>query len=527
MQFTGNNKYNISKNGGIVLLSAIFLLCVFIRVYRLNDKPMHVDEAVHAIKFGYLLENNYYQYNPVEYHGPTLNYFSLIPAWILGEGNITEVTETTLRLVPVFSGLILILMLLLLKDIGKELIVAAVIITGFSSLNIFYNRYYIQESLLVSFSYSALILLYRYHTKKNLMCIIFSAFFFALAFASKETFIITVFSTAVSYFILRFIKRKKLPKFSISWKPLLIFFSTFIIISILFFTSFFSNLRGGLDSILTFANYFGKAGSNTEHIQPFYYYFSLVSFRIVDDVFFSELLIIIFFIFGLARAFSKTNKNSSGIGFVRFISILTVIMTFIYSVIPYKTPWTMMSFWQGMILIAAFGFAELVKFIPKANWYLLLSLIGIFMFVQSYYNSIVYSFNPQNPFVYSHAGNDVKTIEPFLTKVTAVQSEYLNMPIYVAAVKSDYWPLPWYLRKFKNTSWNDRIADNVYKFPIVIASPELESELIEKIYTKAPAGNVNLYVPLFDKYMEIRPGKEMRGYIRKDYFDNYLNALSK
>lgn len=486
---------------------------------------MHVDEAVHAVKFGYLLENNYYRYNPVEYHGPTLNYFSLIPAWVLGEKNNSEVTETTLRIVPVFSGLFLILLLFFLKDIGKELIVAAIILTGFSSLNVFYNRYYIQESLLVSFSYSALILLYRYQAKKNLALLIFSALFFALAFASKETFIITAFSSAVSFFILRFINRKALSRFSISWKPLLIFFSTFIFISILFFTSFFSNPRGALDSILTFANYFSKAGSNAEHIQPFYYYFSLVSFRIVDEVLFSELPIIIFFIFGLVRAFSNTNKNSRGIQFIRFLSIFTVIMTVIYSAIPYKTPWTMMSFWQGMILIAAFGFAELLKFIPKANWFLLLSLIGIFMFVQSYYNSIVYSSNPQNPFVYSHAGNDVKTIEPFLTKVAAVQSEYTNIPIYVASLKSDYWPLPWYLRKFKNTSWNDRIDSNVYKFPILIASPEFEGELIETIYTKAPAGHVNLYVPLFDKYMEIRPGKEIRGYIRKDYFDNYYNAL--
>ncbi len=488
---------------------------------------MHVDEAVHAVKFGYLLENNYYRYNPIEYHGPTLNYFSLIPTWILGEKNISEVTETTLRIVPVFSGLILILLLLFFKDIGKEFIVAAIVLTGFSSINVFYNRYYIQESLLVSFSYSALILLYRYQAKKIHALLIFSALFFALAFTSKETFIITAFSSAVSFFILRFINRKTFPKFSVSWKPILIFFSTFIIISISFFTSFFSNPRGAFDSILTFANYFNKAGSNAEHIQPFYYYFTLVTFRIVDEVFFSELLILIFFVFGLIRAFSKTNTNSSGINFVRFVSILTLIMTFIYSLIPYKTPWTMMSFWQGMILIAAFGFAELLKFIPKANWYLLLSLIGIFMFVQSYYNSIVNSSNPQNPFVYSHAGNDVKTIEPFLTKVTAVQSEYINIPIYVAAVKNDYWPLPWYLRKFKNTSWNDRIDSSVYKFPIVIASPELEGELIETIYTKAPAGHVNLYVPLFEKHMEIRPGKEIRGYIRKDYFDKYYNALSR
>ncbi|MDP3582461.1 MAG: hypothetical protein Q8S39_11040, partial [Ignavibacteria bacterium] len=230
---------------------------------------------------------------------------------------------------------------------------------------------------------------------------------------------------------------------------------------------------------------------------------------------------------GVFRAFSKTSINLNGIDFIKFIIIFTIIVTIIYSAIPYKTPWTMTTFWQGMILVAAFGFVELAKFIPRANWYLLLSLFGIFMFVQAYYISIVYSSHPNNPYVYSHAGYDVKTIERLMMKVVKAQREKENTPIYIAAPKSDYWPLPWYLRKFSKTSWNENIDNDVYKFPIVITTPEFESDLIEKLYTKAPAGSAHLYVPLFDKHIELRPGKEMRGYIRKDYFDNYYNVLSR
>lgn len=526
MQFTANSKYYLSKNGGIVLLSAIFLLCVFIRVYRLNDKPMHVDEAVHAVKFGNLLENNYYRYNPIEYHGPTLNYFSLIPVWILGEKNISEVTESTLRIVPVFAGLILLMLLLLLKNLGKEFLLTAFILTGFSSLIIFYNRYYIQESLLVSFSYAGIILGYKFLKTNKPVFLILSAIFFAFALASKETFIITAFAIVASYFVLRFINRTSPHVVSVKLSLIIMFAVTFAVTALLFFTSFFSNLPGAVDSLLTFTNYFTKAGSNTEHIQPFYYYFTLVSFANIDGIFFSELIIVIFFVFGLFRAFRKSNAISAGIKFIKFISLMTLILIAVYSVIPYKTPWTMMSFWQGMILTAAFGFAEMKKFIPKFNWNILLAFITVFLFAQSYFNSIVCSSNPQNPFVYSHSGNDVKTIEQLLTKVTAVQREFTNTPIYVAAAKSDYWSLPWYLRKFRKTSWNNKITDDVYKFPIVLASPELESEVIEKLYSSAPSGGIHLYVPLFEKYMEIRPGKEIRGYIRKDYFDNYHNALS-
>ncbi len=527
MQFTENSKYYVSKNGGIVLLSAIFLLCVFIRVFRLEEKPMHVDEAVHAVKFGYLLENNYYRYNPVEYHGPTLNYFTLIPVWILGEKTIAEVTETTLRLVPVFAGLVLLSLLLLLKNMGKDFLLTAIILTGFSSLIVFYNRYYIQESLLVSFSFSGLILGYKFLKDKKPGLLILSSIFFALALASKETFIITVFAIIVSYFVLWFINRNILNVVSVNLKTVLVFAGTFIITSLLFFASFFSNPAGAVDALLTFTNYFTKAGSNAEHTQPFYYYFTLVSFANIDGLFYSELIIIIFFIFGLSRVFTRSNSSTEGIDFIKFISVVTLVLIIVYSVIPYKTPWTMMSFWQGMILIAAFGFAELKKFIPKFYWNLTVAFIAVFLFAQAYFNSVVYSSNPENPFVYSHAENDIKTVEPLLTKVTAVQNEYLNTPIYVAASNSDYWPLPWYLRKFKKISWNDSITTDVYKFPIIFASPDLENVLIEKLCTLPSAGSVNLYVPLFDKQVNLRPGKEIRGYIRKDYFDNYYNALSR
>jgi uncharacterized protein (TIGR03663 family) len=521
LQFTANSKYYLTKNGGVILLSAIFLLAVFIRVYRLNEKPMHVDEAVHAIKFGYLLENNYYRYNPVEFHGPTLNYFTLIPAWILNERTISEVTETTLRIVPVFAGLLLLTLLFYLKNIGKDFLLSAIVLTGFSSLIVFYNRYYIQESLLVSFSYCAIILLYKFYKSQKLIHLTSSAFLFALAFASKETSIITFFAIIISLIMLHFLNHNR--KFHFNWKQTLTFIAVFTISAEILFTSFFSNLKGALDSLLTFTNYFGKAGSNTEHIQPFYYYFSFASFTTFDEVFLAELIIIVFFLFGLVRSFRKINSQTQGISFIKFLSLFTLSLIIIYSIIPYKTPWTMMSFWEGMLLVSAFGFAELRKFITKTYWNLLLLLVGSSFFVQSYYISIVHSSIPQNPFVYSHAESDVKLIEDLVLKISDAQSEKRNTPIYIAAPKSDYWPLPWYLRKFNKTSWNKDITEDVYKFPIVITTPEYENDLIEKLYSKVSAGSVNLYVPLFARQMEIRPGKEIRGYIRKEYYDNFFN----
>ena len=56
------------------------LLAAALRLPDLASRPMHADEAVHAEKFGALLEGRGYAYDPSEYHGPTLYYLTLLPA---------------------------------------------------------------------------------------------------------------------------------------------------------------------------------------------------------------------------------------------------------------------------------------------------------------------------------------------------------------------------------------------------------------------------------------------------------------
>ena len=75
----------------------------------LDDRPMHTDEAVHAEKFADLLEKGFYHYDPDEFHGPTLNYLTLVSAWMRGETTYQAIDETTLRIVPAVFGILLLL----------------------------------------------------------------------------------------------------------------------------------------------------------------------------------------------------------------------------------------------------------------------------------------------------------------------------------------------------------------------------------------------------------------------------------
>ena len=118
----------MEKYGSILFLIAV-LLAVFVRFYGLADKPLHTDEAVNALKFKSLLEEGEYKYDPVEYHGPTLYFLTLIPALIKSEKTIAETDEYTLRSVTAAASILLLFFLFLIrKEAGYKLILLAVLL---------------------------------------------------------------------------------------------------------------------------------------------------------------------------------------------------------------------------------------------------------------------------------------------------------------------------------------------------------------------------------------------------------------
>jgi predicted membrane-bound mannosyltransferase len=112
---------------------------------------------------------------------------------------------------------------------------------------------------------------------------------------------------------------------------------------------------------------------------------------------------------------------------------------------------------------------------------------------------------------------DVFAIVNRIRQVAIFHPEGKKVYIQVICSNHDYWPLPWYLRDFKNVGWWDHVDVKIPLAPVIIASPDLESALIDKMYKIPAPGEKYLYVPLFKKKMELRPGIEIMGFIRQDY----------
>ncbi len=516
-----------------VLILAVTIVACALRLPRLVQRPMHGDEAIHAVKFGQLLEHGTYIYDPNEYHGPTLNYLTLIPAWLTSAKNLTEVNEFTLRIVPVFMGVTLVLLVLLISDgMGPRAAIYAALLTAISPAMVFYSRYYIQEMLLVCFNFGLIASGYRYLRSKNILWALFAGIFAGLMHASKETCIIA-FGSMLLALLITLLTRNQKNYFSDavkSIKPLHLAaaIGAAVVISILFYSSFLTNPRGILDSVRTYSTYFNRAGAETVHIHLWYYYLkTLIYYRYDSGPIWTEAIIVILALIGFIAAMAKKVPLSTDVNLLRFIAFYTLIMTIAYSVIAYKTPWCMLGFLHGMILLAGVGAVVLIRLVtgklPRLIIILLLSGATVHLTWQAYLSNYKYYADSRNPYVYAHPTTDVFTLVDRIEYYFKAHSDGRHMSIEVICPGHDYWPLPWYLRSFTRVSYIDKITNDELPAPLIIASPTVEADLKKKFYDESiPFEKRHLYMYLFEEspyYVWLRPKIKLLGFVRKDLWD--------
>lgn len=505
---------------------------------------MHTDEAVHAVKFGALLEDGVYRYDNSEYHGPTLNYFTLIPAWAESARQLSEVDETTLRIVPVAFGTgILLLLPLLASGLGRPGVVCAAILTAVSPAMVFYSRYYIQETLLVFFTFAALVCGYRYARSRRFGWALATGFALGLMHATKETSLLAAAAMVLALGLTlgmsgsRSKRRDAAPRTKLVWHALGAT-ATAAAVSALFYSSFFTHPAGIVDSYTAIPNYLERA-QHEWHVHPWHYYLQmLLFFRIPTGPIWTEALILALagyavVMIGLRRRPRKEGAQRGGVErlgvdpeLVRFLSFYSIGLFALYSAIPYKTPWNLLSPLQGLILLAGVGAASLLgaprTVLGTAAIAGLLLLGAGHLAYQSYRGNHDYYADPANPYVYAHPTDDVVRTAERIRELASAHPAGNEMYIEVVAPGDDYWPLPWYLRAFPNTGWWDHVDMSAPAAPVILAAPSVEEDVLEKLYERPPPGEKFLYLPLFESSIYLRPTIELHGYVARELWGSYL-----
>ena len=500
---------------------APILLAAALRLPSLGDRPMHADEAVNADKFGTLLEGGGYRYDPSEYHGPTLYYLTLLPARLAGERRYVDLDETTLRFVPAMLGVALVAAHLgAAASLGTPAALVAATLAALSPAFVFYSRDYIHETPLALFTLGALLGILAYLRRPTTAAALAVGACLGLALATKETIALAVGAMAGALALTAYAERREgsTAPFVVEGRHVAMAALAALGVAALLVTSFLTQPRGIVDAVRSYGIYAGRAGAGSIHAHPWYYYVGLLAHVPADGTpFWTEGLILVLAVVGGLTPWAETTPQGADARGVRFVALYTVLLLVEYSAIPYKTPWCVLGILSGLVLLAGVGAVALVTafrgVVARGLVAVAVCAGALHLGFQAFAASFRFPADPRNPYVYAQTTADVYSIVDRLKDLARAEDEGTGLSVQIIS-RHNLWPLPWYLRDFPNVEWWNGVSDDATTASAILLTPEMEPAIVRRLYEVPPPGERELYVSLFDRPLELRPGVEVRGYVR-------------
>lgn len=511
---------------GILAVLLIAVGGLVFRMHQLELRPFHGDEAVQAVKAGQLFDGAGYRYDPHEFHGPSLYYLTLPVLKLSGARSFADSTDANFRLVPVLFGVGLILLLLpLFRDLGWVGTLTAGVLLAVSPAMVFYSRYFIQEMLLVCFAALALCALWRFYQTGGRCRAVLLGLAVGLMSATKETSVIFVGSMAVAYGSLVVLRRRRdgRPWWASGprqFRLLLVAGGVAAVVAGLLFSSFLTHPRGPLDAVLAFWHYGGRSagdGSAAMHQQPWYYYLRMLAFtKDAPGPWWSEGLILGLAVVGLGASLRGRPPAAIHPELALMLAIYTVCLTVAYALIPYKTPWNMLGFLHGLILMAGIGAATVFHGLPwrsgRAAWIVLLLAGAGQLAGQASRANLRFCADPRNPYVYAHPVPDVVRLAGRIDEIAALHPDGRSMRIHF--ITPEYWPMPYYLRKFGRIGYWSTIPE-APDAPVMVVGADLQEQLEPRLRDRYHTA-----------FYGLRPDVLLVLNVRQDLWDRYLQMKS-
>lgn len=496
----------------ISILAYLFAVgaAIFLRFYLLEIKPLHHDEGVNAHFLLNLAQSGKYAYDPTNYHGPTLYYFSWLSLKLLGE------SEFALRAYPAICGVFTVaLMWGLRKGLGLVGTPVAAWTLALSPGLVYYSRDFIHESSFGFFTVGIIVCVYNFRDSY----LWFLPLFVGLLFATKETAIHTVgvlvaaLICALIWYALKTILTVSEVEFSfiqiyrqvpLSWQYVLYCLVVFLALNMVFYSSFFTNWKGIVDAFRSVFMWTGRGFTEHIHDHVFTYYLGILVKL--------ELPLLILAILGIGLTLWRGSK------FGLFLMAWACGMVLGYSRIPYKTPWLMVSMLIALAVFSGYAAQAVVSSLrftaPQIVFIVLLMALAVPLAKTSWqvnqhkyednenttgyfaefgkkHNLTAYT-DTQYGYVYAQTDKDLLNLVQEVYRVKP-QSIYYSTP--------NYWPLPWYFRKQQIAGYGNEVPENV-QGDVLIAGEDQRADAEKKLqgkyrstdYVLRPGVNLVLYV---------------------------------
>jgi hypothetical protein len=232
------------------------------------------------------------------------------------------------------------------------------------------------------------------------------------------------------------------------------------LVSATLFSSFFRHPPDIPESYQTYLLYLSKAGSE-EFAQPWHYYLRLIAWW-KEGLVYSEAPTLLLGLFGWFHALSSREASVNN-RFLRTLGAGFLLALAAFSVLSYKTPWSILPAWACWMPLAGYGASRLWHAIPPW-WGRLVAtlLLAWFLWFCKQRNVLLngrYASGPNNPYAFSHTSPDLARLASRIRDWAALDSRGNNLPVKIFHPEFG-WPLPWYLRDFPRLgTWNEWEGD--------------------------------------------------------------------
>ncbi len=475
----------------------ILLVGLLVRIWALDLRPAHFDEGVNGWFVDQMAETGYYDYNPENYHGP-LHFYALYASSALGGRNLWA-----LRLPTVLVGLLTLLALIgLQRFLPRNACLLAAALAALSPVFTFYNRYAIHESwmalFLVTLSYGILGLLYR-NSRKDLWVTLLSL---AGLILTKETYIIHLVVGGIAYGCLLLLEGFSpstddsgvAPDRNWSGRDLVPAILAAAGLVVFFYSGALLNWPAVSGLVECFASWFETGTDGNGHDKPIPYWLELlVRYEWAGLIGLLSIPLLIL----------PTSRAARLIGIYAFGTVLA------FSLIPYKTPWCLLSMMPHLLLLCGLYLHDLVGVWRQRS----LAIVMIVILAgHSTWQSVRVNFieftNPGHKYVYVQTYEGIRKLPGPLLELAGRDPAARHMRGEI--ILDSYYPLPWLLGDFSGLAYRSRIASANLKDAAFVVVQVSDIPRLEKM----------LQFEAFVEDFKLREAQaDCRVYFRRDRFE--------
>lgn len=466
--------------------ASILLLAFLLRVLWLGMKPAHFDEGVNGFFVDQMTHQGFYHYDPENFHGPLHFYILFIAQTLFGRG----LWVLRMPIVLVSTGCVA-LALAYARFLPRRAVLWAALAMAISPGMVFYGRDAIHESWMVFFDMLAVwgilglgqreetgdraVADYRYRTQY------IWAFVGGMAgmILTKETYVIHFAVLGLAYpslLLLNHLRRPAGPELRLSWPcqddsnwqtPLLVALGVLIF----FYTGGlldWSSLQGFW---LTFGKWFATGThGDSGHEKAWWYWFLLLGRYERTAAVGLFLIPVVFF------------KKVPSI--VRYLLILACGTLAAYSLIPYKTPWCILSiiwplfFVFGWLANAFWNLDSRLHILVRA---LIYALLGATLARTCALNFRDYD-KESEEYVYVQTMREIRLLLDPLQKLVRSTPANYHLPGHILIPEEESHPLPWLLGDFSHIDYLDKENPPAeMDAAFIVAEDSIASEVDDRI----------------------------------------------